>query len=51
MGRADPPPQRHRPCALGDLIPRDLDLDLYSTVVIWCVRFSVIFGAAELVRG
>ena len=30
-------------------IPRDLDLDLYSTVVIWCVRFSVIFGAAELV--
>ena len=32
-------------------IPRDLDLDLYSTVVIWCVRFSVIFGAAELVPG
>ena len=31
-------------------IPRDLDLDLYSTVVIWCVRFSVIFGAAELVH-
>ncbi len=30
-------------------IPRDLDLDLYSTVVIWCVRFSVIFGAADLV--
>lgn len=30
-------------------IPRDLDLDRYSTVVIWCVRFSVIFGAAELV--
>ena len=30
-------------------IPRDLDLDLYSTVVIWCVRFSVVFGAAELV--
>ena len=30
-------------------IPRDLDLDLYSTVVVWCVRFSVIFGAAELV--
>ena len=30
-------------------IPRDLDLDVYSTVVIWCVRFSVIFGAAELV--
>ncbi len=32
-------------------IPRDLDLDVYSTVVIWCVRFSVIFGAAELVPG
>ncbi|MCY3632375.1 MAG: DM13 domain-containing protein [bacterium] len=30
-------------------VPRDLDLDLYSTVVIWCVRFSVVFGAAELV--
>jgi len=30
-------------------IPRGLDLDQYSTVVIWCVRFSVIFGAAELV--
>lgn len=30
-------------------IPRDLDLDVYSTVVIWCVRFSVVFGAAELV--
>ena len=30
-------------------IPRDLDLGLYSTVVIWCVRFSVIFVAAELV--
>jgi hypothetical protein len=29
-------------------IPRDVDLDHYSTVVIWCVRFSVIFGAAEL---
>ena len=29
-------------------IPRDLDLDRYSTVVIWCVRFSVAFGAAEL---
>ena len=32
-------------------IPRDVDLDRYSTVVIWCVRFSVIFGAAELVPG
>ena len=29
-------------------IPADVDLDTYSTVVIWCVRFSVIFGAAEL---
>lgn len=29
-------------------IPADVDLDFYSTVVIWCVRFSVIFGAAEL---
>ena len=32
-------------------IPRDLDLDRYSTVVVWCVRFSVVFGAAELVSG
>ncbi|WP_420431651.1 DM13 domain-containing protein [Candidatus Poriferisocius sp.] len=32
-------------------IPRDLDLDVYSTVVIWCVRFSVVFGAAELAAG
>lgn len=29
-------------------IPRDLDLGRYSTVVVWCVRFSVAFGAAEL---
>ena len=29
-------------------IPHDVDLSRYSTVVIWCVRFSVIFGAAEL---
>ena len=29
-------------------IPQELDLDRYSTVVIWCVRFSVAFGAAEL---
>jgi len=29
-------------------IPAEVDLDVYSTVVIWCVRFSVIFGAAEL---
>ncbi len=29
-------------------IPRDLDLNHYSTVVVWCVRFSVAFGAAAL---
>ena len=29
-------------------IPDGVDLDTYSTVVIWCVRFSVIFGAADL---
>ncbi|MCY3967078.1 MAG: DM13 domain-containing protein, partial [bacterium] len=29
-------------------IPRDLDLNHYSTVVVWCVRFSVAFGAADL---
>ncbi|MBI2168682.1 MAG: DM13 domain-containing protein [Actinobacteria bacterium] len=29
-------------------IPDDVDLDKYSTVVIWCVRFSVAFGAADL---
>ena len=29
-------------------IPPDVDLDRFSTVVIWCVRFSVAFGAAEL---
>ncbi|MYA14065.1 MAG: DM13 domain-containing protein, partial [Acidimicrobiaceae bacterium] len=26
-----------------------LDLDHYSTVAIWCVRFGVVFGAAELI--
>ena len=30
-------------------IPAGLDLDHYSTVAIWCVRFGVVFGAAELV--
>ena len=30
-------------------IPAGLDLDRYSTVAIWCVRFGVVFGAAELV--
>ncbi len=29
-------------------IPAGTDLDKYSTVVIWCVRFSVAFGTAEL---
>ena len=29
-------------------IPAGLDLDRYSTVAIWCVRFGVVFGAAEL---
>jgi hypothetical protein len=29
-------------------IPLDSDLERYSTVVIWCVRFSVAFGAAPL---
>ncbi len=29
-------------------IPVDVDLDRYRTVVIWCVRFGVAFGAAEL---
>lgn len=29
-------------------IPRDVDLDRYSTVVIWCVRFATAFGAAGL---
>ncbi len=29
-------------------IPIDVDLNHHSTVVIWCVRFGVAFGAAEL---
>lgn len=29
-------------------LPDDVDLDRYRTVVIWCVRFGVSFGAAEL---
>ncbi|MEM9464935.1 MAG: DM13 domain-containing protein [Actinomycetota bacterium] len=32
-------------------IPADVDLDRYTTVVIWCVRFGVAFGAAELMAG
>jgi len=29
-------------------VPAGLDLDHYSTVAIWCVRFGVVFGVAEL---
>jgi hypothetical protein len=29
-------------------IPDDVDLDAYDTVVIWCERFTVAFGAADL---
>lgn len=29
-------------------IPIDVDLSRYQSVVIWCVRFGVAFGAAEL---
>lgn len=29
-------------------IPADVDLGRYRSVVIWCVRFGVAFGAAEL---
>ena len=29
-------------------VPAGTDLGRYRTVVIWCVRFSVAFGAAEL---
>lgn len=29
-------------------IPEGVDLSVHSTVVIWCVRFSVAFGAAPL---
>ena len=29
-------------------IPPSVDLDHYSTVVVWCVRFSVAFGVAPL---
>lgn len=30
-------------------IPDDVDLDRYDTVVVWCRRFTVGFGAADLV--
>lgn len=29
-------------------LPEDLDLERYNTVVIWCTRFGVAFGAADL---
>jgi hypothetical protein len=29
-------------------VPRDVDLDRYRSVVVWCKRFSVAFGAAAL---
>ncbi|MFD6415336.1 DM13 domain-containing protein [Streptomyces sp. NPDC060194] len=31
-------------------LPADLDLSAYTSVTIWCDRFNVSFGAAELVR-
>jgi hypothetical protein len=31
-------------------IPSDVDLTEYDTVVIWCVRFGVAFGAADLIQ-
>ena len=36
---------------IGDqnyVIPDEVDLERFTTVVIWCVRFSVAFGAAAL---
>jgi hypothetical protein len=32
------------------VIPPELDLSRFSSVSIWCVRFSVSFGAAELAK-
>ncbi len=29
-------------------LPSDVNLDVYNTVVIWCVRFGVAFNAADL---
>ena len=31
------------------VVPADIDLDRYNTVSVWCVRFRVVFGTAELV--
>lgn len=30
------------------VIPADVDLDRFDTVVIWCRRFTTAFGAADL---
>ncbi|WP_128430035.1 DM13 domain-containing protein [Streptomyces cyaneus] len=32
------------------VVPEDVDLSRYSSVTIWCDRFDVSFGAAELAR-
>ena len=32
------------------VIPADVDLDRYDTVVIWCRRFTTSFGVADLIR-
>lgn len=29
-------------------LPSEVDLDVYNTVIVWCVRFGVAFGAADL---
>lgn len=29
-------------------VPSDVDLDRYSTVVVWCRAFSIAFATAEL---
>lgn len=31
------------------VVPAGIDLDRYNTVSVWCVRFRVVFGTAELV--
>jgi len=31
------------------VVPEGIDLDRYNTVSVWCVRFRVVFGTAELV--
>lgn len=32
----------------NDVIPVDVDLDRYDSVVIWCRRFTSSFGVADL---